>query len=134
VGSVFRVAVPAMALLLLLGPALLPEYRSPEAGRIELWSGVLSLGAVLAAIYGLKQIAGDGVEGLSMLSIAAGFLLGGAFVRRQRALREPMPDLDLFRIRAFSAPLAAYGISIGVSWGAYVFILQYPARGRLLAA
>jgi hypothetical protein len=55
--------VPGLALLLLLAPALLPEYRNPEAERIDLWSVVLSLGAVLAEIYGLKQIAQDGVEG-----------------------------------------------------------------------
>src|SRR5262249_3875799 len=34
-GSVFLVAVPAMLLLLALGPVLLPEYRDPnaDAGR-----------------------------------------------------------------------------------------------------
>src|SRR6185436_8057655 len=31
-GSVFLVAVPVMALLLLLGPILLPEYKDPNAG------------------------------------------------------------------------------------------------------
>src|SRR6266496_6056794 len=34
-GSVFLLAVPVMALLL-LGPVLLPEYRDPEAGRLDL--------------------------------------------------------------------------------------------------
>ena len=37
-GSVFLVAVPVMALLLLLGPRLLPEYRDPKAGPIDLVS------------------------------------------------------------------------------------------------
>ena len=32
-GSVFLVAVPAMGLLLLAGPVLLPEFRSDQAGR-----------------------------------------------------------------------------------------------------
>ena len=41
-GSVFLVAVPVMALLLLLGPMLLPEYRDPDAGRLDL----VSVGAV----------------------------------------------------------------------------------------
>ena len=31
-GSVFLLAVPVMALLLLVGPLLLPEYRDPQAG------------------------------------------------------------------------------------------------------
>src|SRR5687768_700082 len=36
VGSVFLLAVPVMALLLVLGPVLLPAYRDPEAGRLDL--------------------------------------------------------------------------------------------------
>ena len=35
-GSVFLVSVPVMALLLVLGPILLPEFRDPEAGRPDL--------------------------------------------------------------------------------------------------
>src|SRR5688500_6648107 len=54
-GSVFLLARPVMALLLVLGPFLLPEFRDPHAGRIDLPSAALSLAAVLAAIYGLKQ-------------------------------------------------------------------------------
>src|SRR5207237_2976291 len=59
-GSVFLVSVPVMALLLILGPMLLPEFRDPTAGRPDLLSAVLSLGAVLGVIYGLKQPAAHG--------------------------------------------------------------------------
>jgi DHA2 family multidrug resistance protein-like MFS transporter len=124
-GSVFLLALPVMALLLVLGPILLPEFRDPDAGRIDLPSAALSLAAVLAAIYGLKQIAQDGVGLLPVLAIVVGAVLALVFVRRQRTLAEPMLDLDLFRIRAFSASLAAYGLSIAVLFGAFVFILQH---------
>jgi DHA2 family multidrug resistance protein-like MFS transporter len=124
-GSVFLLAVPVMVLLLVLGPLLLPEFRSPEAGRIDLVSAALSLIAVLAVIYGLKQIAQDGLGWLPSLSILAGVALGVAFVRRQRMLPDPMLDLRLFRIRSFSASLAAYALSIAVAFGAFVFILQH---------
>jgi DHA2 family multidrug resistance protein-like MFS transporter len=124
-GSVFLLALPVMALLLVLGPLLLPEFKNPEAGRIDPLSVVLSLAAVLAAIYGLKQIAQDGPELLPALSIVAGAALGAAFVQRQRTLADPMIDLGLFRFRAFSASLAAYALSIAVVFGAFVFILQY---------
>src|SRR5829696_7253088 len=56
-GSVFLLSVPVMALLLVLGPFLLPEFRDPQAGRLDLTSAALSLAAVLAVIYGMKQIA-----------------------------------------------------------------------------
>ena len=47
-GSVFLLGVPVMVLLLVLGPLLLPEYRDPDAGRLDLLSAALSLAAVLA--------------------------------------------------------------------------------------
>ncbi|HVF07747.1 MAG TPA: MFS transporter, partial [Actinomycetota bacterium] len=51
-GSVFLMAVPVMALLLVLGPRLLPEYRAPDAGRLDLTSAAMSLVAILAVIFG----------------------------------------------------------------------------------
>jgi DHA2 family multidrug resistance protein-like MFS transporter len=47
-GSVFLLALPVIAALLVLGPIVLPEYRDPDAGRLDLASVVLSLVAVLA--------------------------------------------------------------------------------------
>src|SRR3712207_2268036 len=35
-GSVFLIGVPVMALLLVVGPILLPEYRDPSAGKPDL--------------------------------------------------------------------------------------------------
>src|SRR5688572_30798480 len=53
-GSVFLLAVPVMVLLLVLGPVLLPEFKDPNAGRMDINSALLSLAAVLPIIYGLK--------------------------------------------------------------------------------
>jgi len=49
-GSVFLLGVPAMVLLLALGPFLLPEYRDPDAGKLDLTSVALSLAAILPDI------------------------------------------------------------------------------------
>ena len=124
-GSVFLISVPVMALLLILGPILLPEFRDPEAGRPDLSSAVLSVAAVLGVVYGLKQIAAHGAGWLPALSVAAGLALAIVFVRRQRRLADPLIDLRLFRTRAFSASLAAYMLSTFVVFGSYVFIAQY---------
>src|SRR5262249_16992333 len=40
-GSVFLAGVPVMALLLVVGPKLLPEYKNPNAGRPDLPSAAL---------------------------------------------------------------------------------------------
>jgi len=124
-GSVFLLAVPVMVLLLILGPVLLPEYRDPNAGRLDLGSAALSLAAVLAVVYGLKQLALDGPGWPPTLSILAGLALGVVFVRRQRVLAEPLLDLSLFANRAFSAALAANTLDFFVSFAALLLIAQY---------
>ena len=124
-GSVFLLAVPVMALLLMLGPMLLPEFRDPEAGRLDFFSAALSLAAVLAVIYGLKQVAQEGLGWLPVLFIAAGGAVGIVFVRRQRTLADPLIDLRLFRVPAFSTALATFASSIFVIAGIFLFIAQY---------
>jgi DHA2 family multidrug resistance protein-like MFS transporter len=49
-GSVFLLGVPVMVLLLVLGPVLLPEFRDPKAGRLDLFSAALSLADVLLSL------------------------------------------------------------------------------------
>jgi DHA2 family multidrug resistance protein-like MFS transporter len=124
-GSVFLIGVPVMVLLLVLGPVLLPEFRDPNAGRLDLISAALSLTAVLSVIYGLKRIAEDGLAWLPTLFILAGLALGLTFVRRQHRLADPLIDLRLFRVPAFSASLVTYTLGTFVAFGLYVFIGQY---------
>ncbi len=124
-GAVFLLAVPVMALLLTLGPKLLPEYRDPTAGRLDVTSAAMSLAAILAAILGVKQIAQDGPSLLPIIFIAAGCAIGLLFVRRQRRLTHPFVDLQLFREPAFSASLVTYGLGIFVVFGGFLFIPQF---------
>jgi DHA2 family multidrug resistance protein-like MFS transporter len=124
-GSVFLVGVPVMVLLLAVGPTLLPEYRDPNAGRLDLVSAVLSLLAVLATIYGLKRAVEVGFGWAQVLCVAAGAVLGLIFLRRQATLADPMIDLRLFRTRAFSAALATYMLGTFVGFGIFIFIAQH---------
>jgi DHA2 family multidrug resistance protein-like MFS transporter len=124
-GSVFLLGVPVMAVLLVAGPLLLPEYRDPKPGRFDLFSAALSLIAVLSVIYGLKQIAQAGLGWLPALSILAGLVIGLIFVQRQRTLTDPLIDLRLFRVPAFSASLATYTLGIFTGFGTFLFIAQY---------
>ncbi len=124
-GSVFLLAVPVMAVLLVLGPRLLPEYRDPDAGRIDLLSVALSLGAILALIFGLKQTAQDGLTPLSLGAIAVGLVVGVAWVRRQLTSADPMFDLSLFRIPRFTTSLAINFLAIFLAIGFFLFVAQY---------
>jgi DHA2 family multidrug resistance protein-like MFS transporter len=124
-GSVFLLALPVMALLLVLGPIVLPEYRDEDAGRLDLISAVMSLVAVLSVIFGLKQIAQDGVGWLPVSSVLIGLVVGALFVRRQLMLADPMIDLRLFRAPAFTASLAINFLAIFVAIGYFLFVAQY---------
>ena len=113
-GGIFLLGVPVMALLLVLGPILLPSR--PEAAarrRIDLASTAIALGAVLPTIWGLKELARGGV------AVAAcpgdrgrADRAGVVFVRRQLRLPEPMLDLRLFAV-----PTVAYGLGANLLTG-----------------
>ena len=47
------------------------------------------------------------------------------FVRRQLRLADPLLDLRLFRVPAFSASLATYGLAILFLFGGFLFLPQY---------
>jgi DHA2 family multidrug resistance protein-like MFS transporter len=124
-GSVFLLGVPVMVLLLVVGPVLLPEFRDPQAGRLDLVSAGMSLSAVLLVIYGLKLIAQDGLEWVPAIAIVTGVVVGAMFLQRQRTLADPLIDLQLFRIPAFSGSLAVYMLATLVAFGTYIFTGQY---------
>jgi DHA2 family multidrug resistance protein-like MFS transporter len=124
-GSVFLLAVPMMVLLLILVPWLLPEYRDPQAGRLDIASAVLATATVLSMIFGVKHWAIYGISALPLLSIVASLMLGTLFVHRQRRLADPMIDLRLFERPIFSAALCVNIIGIFAAFGSFLFITQY---------
>jgi DHA2 family multidrug resistance protein-like MFS transporter len=124
-GSVFLLGVPVMVMLLATGPLLLPEYRDPNPGRLDLASVALSLATILPVVYGLKELARSGWRPLPGVAIAIGAVVGVVFVRRQRRLASPLLDLRLLGSRAFSAALGI-GLFVGVIMGGvYLFVTQY---------
>jgi len=124
-GSVFLLAVPVMALLLVLGPLLLPEFRAPGAGRLDLVSAALLLVAVLTVIFGIKQIAQNGISWLAVAAILGGLAIGVGFVGRQFRLDDPLIDLRLFRVAVFNASLATNLLGIFIVVGYFLFVAQY---------
>jgi DHA2 family multidrug resistance protein-like MFS transporter len=114
-----------MALLLIAGPRLLPEYKNPDAGRIDLASAALSLVAVISVIYGLKEIAQDGFATSAALAIVGGIAVGTTFVRRQSRLADPLLDLKMFRIPAFSVSVVTNALGGFIAFGTFLYFAQY---------
>jgi DHA2 family multidrug resistance protein-like MFS transporter len=124
-GTVFLLAVPMMLLLLIAGPVLLPEYREGSARPLDLRSAALSLPAVLSLIFGVTRFAQEGRGWLPVMAVVGGLALAVVFVRRQQTLADPLIDLRLFRVPAFSVSLATYMLGSFVGLGSYVFIGQH---------
>jgi MFS transporter, DHA2 family, multidrug resistance protein len=124
-GSVFLVNVPMMALLVVLGWWLLPEYRSDHREPLDLASALLSLVAVLAVVFGIKDIASHGIRLNALGPIAAGVIFGLIFLRRQHGLAHPFVDLKLFEGRAFRAALFVNLAGAFFIAGIYLFMAQY---------
>ncbi|WNM30445.1 MFS transporter [Streptomyces sp. Li-HN-5-11] len=124
-GSVFLVNLPAMALLLLLGPFLLPESKNPEPGRFDRLSVPLSMAAVLPVVYGLKEIPSEGWHPQYVVSITVGLLFAALFVHRQRTSASPMISPALFRGRGFAPAVVLNLISSFGMMGSAFFTTQY---------
>lgn len=124
-GAAFLVAVPVVGLLLVAAPFLLPEYRAPQDGRMDILSVTLSLLALLPIIYGIKQISKNGFSTETALAIAGGFVFMILLVRRQRRLESPLIDLDLFTSKVFSVALVVLLVGLIGVGGTMLLVTQY---------
>jgi MFS transporter, DHA2 family, multidrug resistance protein len=126
-GSVFLIAVPIMALLLMVGPFVLPEYRSQGHDRLDLFSVVLSLATVLPMVYGLKQLTVDGTRSLTLplVAIVVGIVFGVVFVRRQLTLETPLLNLRLLRNGPFASVLGSLVLAGIAMAGTGLLVTQY---------
>lgn len=124
-GSVFLVNLPAMALLLVLGPVLLPESKNPEPGSFDWLSVPLSMAAVLPVIYGIKEIAADGWHTHYVVSVTVGLLFAALFVHRQRTAASPLVPPALLRARGFTPALTLNLLSSFALLGSAYFTTQY---------
>lgn len=124
-GAVFLMSVPVLVPLLILAPIFVPESKDPLPGKIDVWSIVLSFGAMVPAIFGIKEIAQSGLSGINVALIALGLGLGAMFVRRQLRRANPMMDVTLFKNPVFSGSVSANLLSIFSLVGFLYFITQH---------
>jgi DHA2 family multidrug resistance protein-like MFS transporter len=124
-GSVFLVNLPAVALLLVAVPALVPESRAQRPAPVDVRSGAFCLVAVLALVYTIQTVAESGWSAGRVAALVAGLVAGALFVRRQRTSPNPMLDLDWFRRRVFTGSVTVNAIGMAVVVGNGFLISQY---------
>ncbi|MEO8219217.1 MAG: MFS transporter [Specibacter sp.] len=124
-GAVFLMSVPVLIPLLILAPIFVPESKDPAPGKIDALSILLSFGAMVPTIFGIKEIAQSGLSVTNIVLIAVGLGLGAVFVRRQLRRKNPMMDVTLFRNPVFSGGVMANLLSIFALVGFLYFITQH---------
>jgi DHA2 family multidrug resistance protein-like MFS transporter len=124
-GSVFLVNVPAMLLLLVTGPVLLSPSPRRTGVPFDVPSALLSLAAVLPAVYGVKQWAAEGWDVRWPVCIVVGLVLGTVFVRRQLRHPHPMVDPALLRNRRYRTAVAGNALATFALVGNAVFMTAY---------
>ena len=124
-GSVFLINIPVMVLLLVVGPALLPEFRAEHPGRVDLLSAGLVLGAVLPVVWAVKSVAVDGWSVTAAASAGCGLTLAALFARRQRRLADPLVDPALLRDRRVGGAVAVNIAAMFGVMGNAVVTTQY---------
>ncbi|GIE92964.1 MFS transporter [Paractinoplanes rishiriensis] len=136
-GATFLIGVPVMALLLVFGPRVLPEYRDPRPGRLDLPGALTALTGVLCTLYGLKHVAEHGFALLPVLVGAAGLLFGVLFVVRQRRAAAPLIDLNLFRLRTASVSVLALTVAAvavgGVGYLSSLYLQMVAGQSPIMA-
>ena len=123
-GAAFLLGVLVMVLVLVFGPFLLSESSDPQQRAIDLPSVALSLGAILPVIWGMKELAANGVGAPPVVALVLGIGIGVAFVIRQRRVEHPLIDLTLFRRRSFTVAVASMALAT-VLGSIMFFVIQY---------
>lgn len=124
-GSVFLLALPVVAIVMIAAPLLLPEYRDPGAGRLDLPSVGVSLLAILPVVYAVKHGADAGLDTTTFVAATVGVVSAAVFVRRQLRLTDPLLDPGMFRAPAFSAALVVLLVALVGVGGAMLLVTRH---------
>lgn len=124
-GSVFLMALPVMAPLLLAGPALIPESRDPYPGPVDVVSIALSLATMTPLVFGIKTFASGGSPAIATSAVILAIVAGTTFVRRQLGRVGPILDVRLFARPAFAGAVLANFLAIFSMVGFLFFVSQH---------
>src|SRR5690606_4873285 len=92
-----------MVAAIIVGRWLLPESRSERPGRVDVTGVLLSVGGMVAVVYGVKHLAMDGPDPQTLTLLVVGAAALAAFVRRCSHQDEPMLAVRLFVSPVFRA-------------------------------
>ncbi|RRO18507.1 MFS transporter [Pectobacterium aquaticum] len=107
-GSVFLINVPVVLLALIMGITVIPHRPGNASHRWDFIGSLLIMVGLIGITYAIKEL-GKRVPSYedALIALLIGVAFITLFVRRQRNSKHPLVDFSLFRLRPFSAAVAA---------------------------
>lgn len=124
-GSVFLLAVPFLVPLLVLAPLLVTESRDPNPGPLDVVAIVLSMLTFAPVVFAIKHLATEGFDLVVVVGVVVGIAAGTVLVRRLLAQRNPLLDVRLFAVPAFTGSVLVNLVSVLSMVGLLYFLAQH---------
>jgi EmrB/QacA subfamily drug resistance transporter len=127
-GSVFWINVPLVAFAVAAVIGVVPDLpgRRETGTRLDLIGAVLSAAAMLAIVDAVIEGPNRGwISAATLGELAAGVVLTAAFIHRELHVANPLIDVRVFRLRAFSAASSAIGLTFLALFGSLFALTQY---------
>jgi hypothetical protein len=125
-GSVFLVNVPVAVIGMVAAVVFIPESRDPRSRPADLVGGVLSTAGLVSLVYGVIEAPRQGWgDPQTLVALAVGVVLTGAFVIWERRCPYPMIDLGLFARRRFLWGTVAATLATFALFGLLFTVPQY---------
>ncbi|MFF2085237.1 MFS transporter [Nocardia sp. NPDC058176] len=121
--SAFWLNVPVVVVTVAVGLWVLPEYRAPQAGRLDWFAAALSITGIVCLAWGIKHLAKGEASVVDWAMLVAGLGALAWFVRRQLTADDPLLDVRLFRNGAFTAAAVATLVAM-MAIGAAMFLIS----------
>ncbi len=125
-GSVFLVNVPIVITALLYGWRVVPESRDPAATPLDPVGATLSIGGLVALVYGIIEAPAHGWTSAATLSaIGIAVVLLALFIWWELRTEHPMLQIQFFENPRFSAASASITLVFFALFGTIFLNTQY---------
>jgi EmrB/QacA subfamily drug resistance transporter len=125
-GSVFLVNVPIVIVGIIAGFVLIPTSKDPTSPKLDPLGAVLSIGGLVAVLYGLIEAPAEGwTSQVILTAFAVGVVALGAFAAWELHTDHPMLDLRFFANPRFSAASGSITLVFFAMFGSMFLLTQY---------
>ena len=125
-GSVFLINVPLVAVAIAGLLATVPETAEPGTQRLDLPGTLLVAGALVAIVDAIIEAPERGWTGtVTLAEIAAGIAALAIFAWWELRVENPLIDLRVFAVRAFSTAAASVTVIFFALFGSLFVLTQY---------